>query len=358
MMTRLDRRLSLGAALAAAAILLAAYPVVQPPAPAGPVPAATAWPRARIATISTDLPDGTPYQPGIFLDADTSVGTAPDPDGRSQRLVVRGAGGAVRLLRSRPLDTLPWFGGFTLAGDVLVWAEDAAGGHLELWTIDLGDGSAARRLTADTGAAALGGSPHDLVVADGRLYWAAPPATGRGSTEIRSVPLTGGPVDVRIQPGTWELSAWPWLVNGIGDSGTTTALRNMVSDRDLTVPKVGRQSTYCSPAWCEAVSLSGDGYRIELMHPDGTARDPIASGTALPAGADVALLDRFVVLAQVDPYSDLTGTKQLLVFDIATRRTVEVGRGTRTVSSGGGLLWWSTGTQQAAVWHVLDLRTI
>jgi hypothetical protein len=358
MMTRLDRLLSLGAALVGSALLLVAYPADQTPAPAAPVPAATAWPRAQNATVSARLPDGMAYQPAIFLDARTSVGTAPDPDQRSQRLVLRGEEPSVRQLRSRPLDERPWFGGFTVAGNVLAWAEEAAGGHLELWTIDLRDGRPARQLTADTGEAVLHGSPYDLLIAGGRLYWAASNPDHRDVTEIRSVALTGGPVDVRAEPGAWQLSAWPWLVNGLGDPGGTTALKNVLTNEVLAVPSASRESTHCGPIWCEEVSFSSDGYRTELMHPDGTARQPVPSATTQPAIAEVAPLDRFEVLSQTDPYSDLTGTTKLLVYDMATRRTVEISGGTRTVSYNAGVLWWSTGTLEAPVWHALDLRTV
>jgi hypothetical protein len=358
MMTRVDRLLSLGAALVGCALLLAAYPAEQTPPPAVPVPAATAWPHAETATVSATLPDGMVYRPAIFLDARTSVGTAPDPDRQSQRLVLRGPEPTVRQLRSRPLDRKPWFGAFTLAGDVLAWAEDEAGGHLGLWTINLRDGRPARQLTADTGAAVLDGSPYDLVIKSDRLYWAATSAERRDVTEIRSVALTGGPVDVHTEPGTWELSTWPWLVNGLGDPTGTTAVENILTHQNLAIPRDIHRSTHCSPTWCEVVSPVGDGFHVELMHPDGTSREPVAHGTALPALAEVAALDRFEVLSQIDLYSDLTGTKQLLVFDIATQRTVDVSRGTWSVSYNNGLLWWSTGTQETPIWHALDLRTV
>ena len=94
------------------------------------------------------------------------------------------------------------------------------------------------------------------------------------------------------------------------------------------------------------------------MHPDGTARELVADGTALPRSPRWRRWTASRCCRRLDPYSDLTGTKQLLVFDIATRRTVEVSRGTRTVSYNGGMLWWSTGAREAPVWHAVDLRTV
>jgi hypothetical protein len=57
-------------------------------------------------------------------------------------------------------------------------------------------------------------------------------------------------------------------------------------------------------------------------------------------------------------YTDLTGTEQLLVYDLDTRRTVRVSAAARTAAFSAGVLWWTTGTQDAPVWPALDLVTV
>jgi hypothetical protein len=349
------RALWLSLALAAGGVLLAAPAPGRKPA--APVSAAIAWTHAQRDTIPANLPDGTAYTPAIFLDAHTSVGTAESPDGKFLRLVLTGGDAPVRQLRSLPVGEHPSFQTFALAGDVLAWAEGTDDGHRRLWSMNLRDSRPARQLTADTGQAAFYQSQYDLVIADGRLHWAARGA-GR-DTEIRSVALTGGPVTVRTEPGTWELSAWPWLVNGVNQAAGATALRNLATGQDVAVPTIRKRSTTdCSPSWCRVVSLAGDGSnRIELMRPDGTSRKRIA-GDAATAIADVAPLDRFEVFSQVGPNSELTGTTEVLVYETTTKRTVEINPSAGKVFYRAGVLWWSTGNLESVVWHSIDLRTV
>jgi hypothetical protein len=350
------RFLSLVTALAAGGVLVV-LPATAQRSPSEPVTAAIAWPSAQRATIPAKLSDGTAYEPGIFLDARTSVGTAPSPDGRSLRLVVRQPDASVRLLRQLRLDENPSFQPLTVAGDVLAWAEGRGTQQVRLWTINLRDGRPARQVTADTGAARFYRSQYDLVVADGRLHWVA---SGAGDvTEVRSVALSGGPVDVRTERGAWKLSAWPWLVNGVVDSGGASVLRNLATHRDVPVSSTRRAATDCSPTWCRVVALTRDGYtRIDLMRPDGSGRRRIAGRTASVEIVDVAPLDRFEVLTEINSYAELSGNARLLVVEIATRRTVEVSPAASNVSYRAGVLWWSTGTFDAFVRHTLDLRTV
>lgn len=347
--------LGLGAALAAGSVLLVLPSSAPPPPPT--TTAAIAWPSAQRATIPANLPDGTAYEPGIFLDAHTSVGTAPSRDGKFERLVLRRPDATVRQLRRLPLDAHPSFTPLTVDGDVLAWAEGAGGESSRLWMINLRDGRPARPLTADTGAARFYRSQYDLVIADGRLHWVA---SGAGDvTEVRSVALSGGAVDIRTEPGAWKLSAWPWLVNGFANSGGASTLRNMATKRDVSVSNTRRATTNCSPTWCRVVALTRDGYtRIDLMRPDGSARQHIGDRTASADIVDVAPLDRFEVLTQTDSYAELSGNARLVVFEIATRRTVEVSPAAGDVSYRGGILWWSTGNREAFVRHCVDLRTI
>jgi len=347
----------LGVALAAGGVLLAA------PAPGqrkstDPVPVALAWAQAQRDTIAASLPDGTSYTPVIFLDAHSSVGTAESKDGKFLRLMLTGADAPARQLRALPVGEHPSFQTFTLAGDVLAWAEGTDGGHVRLWSMNLRDSRPARLVTTDTGQAAFYQSQYDLVIAEGRLRWAAR-GTG-GETEIRSVALTGGPVEVRREAGTWQLSAWPWLVDGVNSAAGATTLRNLSTGRDVPVVHARKRATTdCSPTWCRVVSLTGDGAnRIELMHPDGTARKTIAGDNSETAIADVAPLDRFEVYSQLGPNSDLAGSTGLLVYETTTRRTVEITPSAGKILYRGGVLWWSTGNLESIVWHSLDLRTV
>ena len=350
--------LGLVVALVAGGVLVFHDPQPDPPPTAARVGVAAAWPHAQRADLPGNLPDGPVFTPGLFLDARVAVGTAPSPDGRSARLLLRAADGALRELRRRPLDDAPEFGTFAVAGDQLVWTESSDRQKPQVWAVDRRSGAPARRLTSDTGNAVFYGSEYDLVVADGRVHWAAAAPDDERFTEIRSVALTGGPVRVRKETGTWALTAWPWLTDGADQAGTRT-LRNLVTNRDTEIGTSGAELTTCSPAWCRVMVMNGDGLaRIDVMHPDGSARQRIAGGTASAAITDVAVLDSFEVLAESTPDSDLTGTQNLLVHDIRARRTVDVAAGVDGAFSRAGVLWWSTGDQDSIVWHTLDLRTV
>ncbi|MFI7546736.1 hypothetical protein [Actinoplanes sp. NPDC049599] len=350
-------RFGLAAALVAGAALLV-LPAGGNAQPAAPVTAAAAWPQAQRGTVQASLPDGAAYRPGLFLDARTSIGTAATPDDRYLRLVRVGPDGAVRQLRRLPRSQHPSFPALTVTGDVLAWVESTDGGKLRLLTAGLGGTGAPRQLTTDLGRAEFYRSQYDLVIADGRVHWVA---ADRGDvTQVRSVALTGGPVRILRQPGTWKLSAYPWLVNGVNDSSGSTLLRDLTTGRDSPVRDAGaRTITACSPVWCRVASLTRDGQnRIELMRPDGSDRARIAGDTAATVIVDVAPLDRFEVLARIGPNSELTGNNELIAVELATRRTVTVSPDAGSVAYRNGMLWWSTGNLDAVVWHALDLRTV
>ncbi|BCJ49529.1 hypothetical protein Asp14428_10040 [Actinoplanes sp. NBRC 14428] len=308
------------------------------------------------ASLPADLADGTAYEPGVFVDARTSAGTARSRDGRTLRLVVRAADGSVRLLRALPSARNPSFQTLTVAGDRFVWFERTDGGVLEVWGAAVAGGPA-RRITADAGQARFYRSDDDLVFADGRLHWVA--AGPGGATEVRAVALAGGPVDVRVVPGTWRLLSWPWLVDGIADTRGATTLRNLATGADVAVARPRRGTVGCSPVWCRIVSLDDEGYsRIELMRPGGGDRREVAGGTAATEIVDVAPLDRFEVFVTIGRTAELTGNAELLVHETGTRRTVQVSPDAGSVTYRNGVLWWSTGSQESFVRHTLDLRTV
>lgn len=351
------RRLaSLGAALAASGVLLAAPPGGAPK-PVPPVNARAAWPQAHRSVLPATLADGAAYEPAVFLDADRSIGTASTPDGRALRLVLRLGDGSVRSLRTLSMSRNPSFASVAADGSLVVWAETAENRE-QLWSLDLGPPAAtARLLTGDVGDARFYQSQYDLVFADGRVHWVA--AGAGDTTEIRSVALGGGAVSVRSVRGSWSLSAWPWLVDGVTAAGGTTRLRNLGTGAERRVASTGRGVTACSPLWCRVVAFDREGYpRIDVMRPDGGERREIAGGTAATVVADTAVLDRFEIYSKLTGNSDLTGNFQLLAYDLDRRSTVEISPEATDVGYRGGVLWWSTGNRDEFVRHALDLRTV
>lgn len=338
-------------ALAAAGALLAgAIPEAPPPDPvAGTrVTIEQAWPDAERA----DLRDLT-VAPVHFLDATTAVGTV-TAGGRVKLLIEKD--GIARELRDLPAGGDPRFEGMTASGGRLFWAESVNGRPVEIWTVGQ-DGADPRRLTADTGNTLFYGNQHDLVVAGGRVHWVA--GEGDVSTQIRSVPVTGGEVTVREEKGQWALSAWPWLTDDTGGQSGTVRMRDLNDGREVTVPFSGAEWGMCGPAWCRVSVMTGEGTaRLDLMRPDGSQRRRVAGTDSQAAVNDVAVLDRFEILSIPGPNSDLTGTAALLVHDLETGRDVPLAIAADLAATKDGMLWWSTGGQETAVWHTLDLRTI
>ena len=93
------------------------------------------------------------------------------------------------------------------------------------------------------------------------------------------------------------------------------------------------------------------------MRPDGSARRRIAGADASAAVIDVAVLDRFEILSQAGPGSDVTGVTGLRVYDISTGGTVDLSPAANSAFTRAGVLWWSTGSAEATMWHSVDLRT-
>jgi hypothetical protein len=349
----------LTAALGATGVLIFRGSPAEPgPAPGGearsPRPSVTtAWPAAQYKTLGA-----LPLRPLLFLDTTTAVGVATSNDDKFLRLLLRAGDGAPRELRRLDTAANPRFENVTPAGEDIVWTEFSDNGPPQLWAANTVEAAPARRLTADLGNVVLFGSQYDLVHQAGRVYWAASSEDGT-VTEVRSVPLTGGPVQVTRQPGEWTMASWPWLDDGASGGAAATLLRNMSTGREITVPTSGGEFAACSPSWCRVMVVNGDDLtRIDLMRPDGSERREMATGTARTAVPDVAVLDRFEILAEPGQYSDTSGTAGLLVYDIDTGDTVELATAANDTQSRNGLVWWYTSSAGAADWHVLDLRTV
>ncbi|MEU4623264.1 hypothetical protein AB0G04_25240 [Actinoplanes sp. NPDC023801] len=330
------------------------------PAEPGPVAEArtprpsmtTAWPDAEFTTLR-DLP----LRPLLFLDTTTAVGVSTSNDDKFLRLLLR-TGDGMRELRRLDTAANPRFENVTPAGDHVVWTEFTDSGPPQLWAANTTGAGPARRLTADVGDVVFHGSQYDLVHHAGRVYWTAGSADD-AVTEVRSVALTGGPVSITRQQGEWTMASWPWLDDGASGGAAATLMRNMSTGREITVPTAGGEFAACSPSWCRVMVVGGDDLvRIDLMRPDGSQRREMAAGTARTAIPDVAVLDRFEILAEPGQHSETTGTAGLLVYDIDTGGTVELATAANDTQSRNGLVWWYTSSGSAAEWHVLDLRTI
>ncbi|HLT12053.1 MAG TPA: hypothetical protein VK028_14830 [Micromonosporaceae bacterium] len=355
----IERIVVLVAALAAVAFLVL-LPDPAPsagPAPAPTLPPAVTWTGPEPVTTPARLPDGSLFQPRIFLTAQSSVGLA--TGGTQDRLLLRTGAGDILVIRSAPAGQLPQFGAFAADGDTLVWAESVAGDAsvaTSLWRLEWRDGGSARQITTDVGETSFTGGQYDLVVHGGRLYWTAVAQTRNGEpvTEVRSVPLSGGRVDVRDVPGEYGLSAWPWLVSIGGGRGTSIELLNLVDDERIKVPTEADEITSCSPAWCR-VGVLGAGVlqELDLMRPDGSQRRSIAGPDSTPVLVDVAVLDRFVPLAtDRDPGS---GVIDLSLYDIERGRFDLVALDVTDIQGEGSIIWWSTGAGAEQAWHALDL---
>ena len=345
----------LGVTVAAVISIMALPP--DPPPPVTVTPITT--PQRPPTTLPGLLPDGTPYTPRYLLPNGTSLGEALSPDGSALRLVERAATGAVRVLRHRPTAHTPQYVGFTRVGSEIVWAESHAGpegGRTELWAVAPDTTTPPRRVTADTGDVVFVNSQYDIVAHGDRLYWLA--VAGRaGHTELRSVAVSGGAVTTHVVPGEWTLSAWPWLVS-IGAAGPIR-LRAVDTGREVTVQAGPEELAACSPTWCRVLVSAPDGTtHLDVMRVDGSQRRRIGGDSAVAAVVDVALLDRFEVLT-VDPSSTVAIDRpQLVVYDLATDRTITIAERAHTVLTRAGLLWWSTGLSRESTWQVVDLRAL
>ena len=345
------------AVLAAGRLLTLPEPDSAPAA--GPAGASVrdVWPKATIVRTSGRLPDGRAYTPWFHRDAGTSVGTALTGDGEFLRLLVRTSAGERELLRLPAADN-PQFNGFASEGDALVFMATSGsmdeGGATALYRASWSAG-AAQVLTGDTGTVVFFNSQYDVVIADGAVRWAAA-ATNGEFTEVRSVPLAGGAVTVQRVDGAYAMSAWPWLAS----SGTTTVrLRNLRTGETVAVPTTPDEMVACGPAWCRVLVIGPGGQpaRTDVMRPTGTDRRRVAAGNTTAGVLDVALLDRFEVLTQTT-VGDGPAALTLILYDLAAGRAVPLARGVATVQARSPVLWWSTGTDEAAEWFALDLRTL
>ncbi|WP_433061390.1 hypothetical protein [Dactylosporangium sp. CS-033363] len=357
---RIIRPIALGVALLIGGVLVFTDPS-GPSTPAVSAPAQRplrqAFPAATIADAPARLADGTRYQPGLYLDATTSIGVAPTPDGTAQRVLLR-TGGTVREVARAGQDRYPRFAAFTAAGDDVFWVESTATTTQPLqhriFRLAWREDSAGVPLAADTGDAEFTGGEYDLVAHDGLLSWAA---VAGPATEIRSVPLDGGPVTTTSVDGSYELSAWPWLQTGAAARAAgRQELRDLATGKRITIVKSAAETVDCGPSWCRSVVSSGTGgdTSLALLHPDGTARRRVGGVDTFPAAGPPALLDRFSAVLQTGTRTAYDSSHRLALYDLRTDRLITVADDADQVFARGHMLWWSRGD----VWHSLDLATL
>jgi hypothetical protein len=306
------------------------------------------------------MSDGAPYSPWLYVDPATSIGTAPTPDHSAQRVVVRTPNG-VRELHRVGQDRLPNFVGFTSSGDDVFWAESTSEPReSRLWRASLHSDAPPVALTADTGDVVFFNSQYDLLVHGDRLYWVAAPSDTM-VTEVRSVPVAGGPVTSTRVDGAYELSAWPWLqsAGGTGHAGSHE-LRSLDASLPITIPQARAEIIGCSPSWCRSiVTVPLDGTtRYDMMRPDGSNRRRVGGADVTAAVADVALLDRFEPVLQVVGTTATAPARRLALYDVITDRLTTVADNVGQVLARQHMLWWSTGDQQHKTWHSLDLSSL
>jgi hypothetical protein len=319
------------------------------------------WTGPAAVTVPGRLADGTAYSPRIFLTAQDSVGIAETPDNAFWRVLLLGEGGRITELRRVAVAELPQFDGFAADGDTLVWAESVskAGADLRttLWRGNWRTGVKAVAITSNTGEASFLNREFDLVIAAGRVSWAA---VGAGEqTEVRSVALAGGQVSIQRLAGQYALTGVGWAVSMSGGRGSSVDLINLGTNEVVKVGTGAAEIATCNPRWCRMAILGANNelVRIDLQHTDGSARRRIAGNEATPTITDVAMLDRFVPLKTDRGAGGPASEAGLSIYDTTTDRTDLVASGVANVQGYGGMLWWSTGTGDDLLWHALDLRT-
>jgi hypothetical protein len=328
----------------------------EPAAPPQPLRLASVWPDAKPVTIPGTLSTGVSFQPSVVVDPTRSIGVANGSDATTTRLVIR-TGETVRTLREMNNERGEALAAVTVVGGQIFWAETAetgsGAGQTTVWRADL-NGGAVRRLAIDPGLIYSRDSAFDLQVADGSVYWVA---TDGQRADVRSVPVDGGPVRVRALDRPFGLTTWPWATTSTtGDPGDVELL-NLTSGERRQAPGGPEEFLSCGPDWCRVTTLIDDGQNIAygIRRPDGSDEREL---TDTPMNVDVALLDRFELLAS-EPTDSVRPYQRLSLYDLATGRSVLVADAlTGPVGDHGDYLWWSTGDNETLQWHALDLRQL
>ncbi|QSB14438.1 hypothetical protein JQS43_23610 [Natronosporangium hydrolyticum] len=375
---RIRELVAVSTALAAGLVLLVGDP---PRRSGGPPTLASAYPHATVLDLPV-APGTVGYEPLLVLDDGTTIATGRDPETDEAVLLqlAGAAGGAPAAAAGEPsvaeLRRLPGASRprFTIAADpppgALVWGESTSGtdgATTEIWTAELPTTPPSddrrpgqpQRLTADTGPATFRQSQHDLTVAEDQVHWAAASEDG---TELRSVPLAGGPVRVRTIAGQWALGPWPWLVDngGVGDEPVRLRAQTAAA-ATVQVPAGPGELVTCAARWCRVLvpATASEVTRIELQRPDGSDRQLVAGGGQVASPLlDVALQDQFEIWTVPGVAGSPVSDQQLMLYDLRQTASVQLATEVGRVGHGNGFLWWSTGSGEALHWRALDLRSL
>lgn len=321
------------------------------------------WPGASVGTLSASLPDGALYTPLFFLDAETSVGVTTTSDVSTTQLVVMDSDGALRTLRTLTGPKRPTIAATAATADHIYWIEasedDEGRRRAEIWRTPARSGDA-RRLATDFSEVLFYDSAYDLQVSGERVYWTAFGAGATEGSEIHSVPVDGGRIQVRRLDDVYALTEWPWATTGAAGEPGDIELLNLDSGQRRTVKAADNEILTCTPTWCRVTILINRGQEIsvDLQRTDSSERRRVGSQALMPLNPDVALVDRFEVLAGPSPDGS-PATQRLWLHDLTTRRSAMLADSVMAaIGSRGGYLWWSTGDNEVTVWKVLDLRQL
>jgi hypothetical protein len=218
-------------------------------------------------------------------------------------------------------------------------------------------GGQAEQLTSERTDLLYYDSGYDLQVVDGTLVWAV--LTPDGGSSIHSMPVTGGAVKIRDLGDRYALSAWPWVTTSSGGLAGDVGLLNLNTGQRKTVAASPNEMLTCTPVWCRVTTLVNQrqALTVEAERTDGGERRKIGNASLTPVNNDVALLDRFELLASAS--SDGGYGQNLWLLDLKTGRQVLLdGAATATTGSRGPFMWWSTGDNETMVWHILDFRQL
>lgn len=352
---------------AGAATTLMVLPSPRTPTPTTPAGAPASltrvWPTARTVDFPAVLPDGRTFEPSLVLDQHTVVGMITEAAGEATSLVALPTAGPTRPRVLQVFDNRS--GGYvdaiTETAGQIYWMSGTldSTGHRRT-TLRRADraGGAARALTTDTGELAFYGSQYDLQVAGGRVYWTTTGTGNPPTSELRSVSIDGGPVTIRSLDGTFELIAWPWLASVTLPEQPTVLVNAITGQRYSIVPKPGEQLT-CGLTWCRAVTDGSDSGSlvITVRGRDGSAATRVNADGEDAITVDVAVLDRFELLAAPLAVQQASTSHKLAIYDLKTHQHISVAV-TTGLGTHGSWLWWSTGDDETRTWHLLNLASL
>ncbi|MEU6857821.1 hypothetical protein AB0B28_02925 [Glycomyces sp. NPDC046736] len=326
----------------------------------------TVW--ANWDTEPVDWPglvEGRAWTPLAFLDEDdpkTDAALGTDETGALLYLERDALGEATATTVAEP-GAVPGVIAAAATDDRLAWIvsipDEQGRVASQLWTAPRGEDGRpgpGELLTADTGDVIASGSAYDLQFAAEGLHWLSMARSETRVTEHRSVPVGGGEVAVDELGGSWQAAAWPWLASAGSDSLGGAQLVRGDTGAGVKVFAGEDELTLCSATWCRLVVTAADGSRIDLVRPDGTGRVTVAEGFTSAVSPDVGLIDRFEPLSE--SVSAVGEGLRVTLFDLEAGEAFLVASTASGTGADARSLWWSTGTGELLVWHVLDLTRL